>query len=383
MWKLWPLLLATLRQHRLRRLFTVGSIGVAFLLYGLLAAVEHAFTGGVELAGQDRLIATHKTSIIQSLPRSYLTRIRQFAGVRGAASFSWFGGYYQDPKTQLPVFAVDENYFDLYPEIALRRAQLEDWQADRGAVMVGAALAARYGWHVGDLVPLRSNIYRRRDGRAEWPVRVAGLYTRADSDNGGILLHYDYLNEARTFGKDGIGWIIIRLNDPAAGPAIARDIDAMFANSPEETRTSSEKSVTQSFANQLGDIGAIVRFVVGAVFFAMLLVTANTMAQSVRERTPEFAVLKTLGFSDLTVLGFVLAESLLLAAVGGLAGLGLALALTQGLHSTLAQYLPNFRLTGRALASGLVFVVGLGLLSGAWPAWSAMRLRIVDALRRR
>ena len=167
-------------------------------------------------------------------------------------------------------------------------------------------------------MPLRSNIFRRRDGRSEWPVRVAGLYTRADTDNGGILLHYEYLNEARTIGKDGIGWIIIRLNDPAAGPQIARDIDAMFANSPEETRTSSEKSVTQSFANQLGDIGAIVRFVVGAVFFAMLLVTANTMAQSVRERTPEFAVLKTLGFSDLTVLGFVLAESLLLALLGGL-----------------------------------------------------------------
>lgn len=383
MWRLWPLLLATLRRHRLRRLFTIGSIGVAFLLYGLLAAVEHAFTGGVQLAGQDRLITTHKTSIIQSLPSSYLTRIRQFAGVRGAASFSWFGGYYQDPKTQLPVFAVDENYFDLYPEISASHGALEDWRSDRGAAMVGAAVARRYGWHAGDQVPLRSNIFRRKDGRAEWSVRIAGLYTRADSDNGGILLHYDYLNEARTFGRDGIGWIIVRLNDPRSGPAIARDIDLMFANSPEETRTSSEKSVTQSFANQLGDIGAIVRFVVGAVFFAMLLVTANTMAQSVRERTPEFAVLKTLGFSDLTVLGFVLSESMLLALIGGLAGLGLALSLTRGLHATLSQYLPNFRLTSAALATGVLFIIGLGLLSGAWPAIAAMRLRIVDALRRR
>lgn len=383
MWTLWPLLFATLTRHRLRRAFTIGSIAVAFLLYGLLSAVEFAFLGRVELVGQDRLIATHKTSIIESLPRSYLGRVRQFDGVRGAASLTWFGGYFQDPKQALPVFAVDDNYFALYPEIDVAPAALADWQLDRSAALVGSGTMRRYGWQVGDLVPLRSNIFQRTDGRAEWPVRIAGSYARREDDrNDGILLHYEYFNEARSVGRDGIGWMIIRLRDPEAGPGVAHGIDAMFANSPAETRTSSEKSVTQSFANQLGDIGAIIRFVVAAVFFAMLLVTANTMAQSVRERTPEFAVLKTLGFSDAAVLGLVLAESLLLAVAGGAAGLGLALAVTRGLHATLSQFLPNFRLTGAACAVGILYMLLLGLLAGAWPAWSAMRLRIVEALRR-
>ena len=382
MWKLWPLLLATLGRHRLRLAFTVGSIGIAFLLYGLLSAVNHALTGGVEVAGQDRLFTTHKTSIIQSLPRSYLDRVRGFGEVKGAASLSWFGGYYQDPRQQLPVFVVDENYFDLYPEIRLDRRALEDWQADRAAAFVGATVAKQYGWKVGDVVPLRSNIFQRRDGRAEWPVRVAGIYTREDGPQNAILLHYDYLNQARTFGKDTIGWIIIRIRHVDAGAALGREIDAQFENSPEETRTSSEKAVAQSFANQLGDIGAIIRFVVSAVFFAMLLVTANTMAQSVRERTPEFAVLKTLGFADVTVLGFVLAESLLIGLIGGLIGLGLAVLLTRALAPVLAQFLPSFKITTAALYSGLVFMLLLGLLAGVWPAWSAMRLRIVVALRR-
>jgi putative ABC transport system permease protein len=382
MWKLWPLLLATLGRHRLRLAFTVGSISVAFLLYGLLSAVNHALTGGVELAGQDRLITTHKTSIIQSLPRAYLDRVRGYGEVRGAASLSWFGGYYQDARQQLPVFVVDENYFELYPEIRLVRSEFEDWQGDRAAAMVGAGTAAQFGWRVGDVVPLKSNIFVRRDGRAEWPVRIAGIYRRDEGPQNAILLHYDYLNEARTFGKDTIGWIIIRVRHVQSAPELARQIDAQFENSPEETRTASEKAVAQSFANQLGDIGAIIRFVVSAVFFAMLLVTANTMAQSVRERTPEFAVLKTLGFTDATVLGFVLLESVLVALLGGCLGLALAVLIAGALQPVLSQFLPSFRLTATALYTGLGFMVALGVLAGLWPAWSAMRLRIVVALRR-
>ena len=382
MWKLWPLLLSTLGRHRLRLAFTIGSIAVAFLLYGLLAAVNHALTGGVELAGQDRLITTHKTSIIQSLPRAYLDRIRGFGEVRGAASLSWFGGYYQDARQQLPVFVVDENYFDLYPEIRLVRSEFEDWQTDRAAAMVGASTAQQFGWKVGDVVPLKSNIFQRRDGHAEWTVRIAGIYRRDEGPQNAILLHYDFLNQSRTFGKDTIGWIIIRLRHVAAGQALAHEIDAQFENSPEETRTASEKAVAQGFANQLGDIGAIIRFVVSAVFFAMLLVTANTMAQSVRERTPEFAVLKTLGFTDTTVLGFVLVESVLIGLMGGCLGLGLAVLIAGALQPVLSQFLPSFKITIGALYSGVAFMVLLGVLAGVWPAWSAMRLRIVVALRR-
>jgi putative ABC transport system permease protein len=377
-----PLLKSGFGRHRLRLAFTVASIVVAFLLFGLLWAVRSALTSGVEVAGQDRLITTHRTSIIQGLPSSYLGRVRQLGDVRGAASLSWFGGYYQDPRVQLGVFAVDPNYFDLYPELSIPRAQLEDWQSDRAAAIVGPAIAARYGWTVGEIVPLQSNVWRRKDGRAEWPVRIAAIYAQQNGDPNTIFLHYDFLNEARTFAKDEIGWVISRLRDARRGPAVAAEIDAMFANSPEETKTSSEKAVAQSFANQIGDIGAILTFVVSAVFFAMLLVTANTMAQSVRERTPELAVLKTLGFRDGAVLALVLGESVLITLVGGALGLALAVGATGALAPALSAFLPSFAVPREAMVQGLAFMVVLGVAAGLVPALAAMRLQIVTALRR-
>jgi putative ABC transport system permease protein len=377
-----PLLKSGFGRHRIRLAFTVASIVVAFLLFGLLWAVRHALTSGVEVAGQDRLITTHRTSIIQGLPSAYLGRVRQLGDVRGAASLSWFGGYYQDPRVQLGVFAVDANYFDLYPEIAIARPQLEDWQSDRQTAIVGPAIAARYGWRVGDVVPLQSNVWRRTDGRSEWPVRIAAIYSHPNGDPNTIYLHYEFLNEARTFAKDEIGWVIARLRDAARGPAVAAEIDAMFANSPQETKTSSEKAVAQSFANQIGDIGAILTFVVSAVFFAMLLVTANTMAQSVRERTPELAVLKTLGFRDGTVLALVLGESVLITVLGGALGLGLAVLATGALAPALSGFLPSFAVPRQALVHGVAFMLVLGVAAGLVPAVAAMRLQIVAALRR-
>jgi putative ABC transport system permease protein len=376
-----PLLGAALRRHRLRLAFTVASILIAFLLYGLLAAVENALTAGVEVAGQDRLITTHKVSIIQGLPRAYLTRVRGVAGVRRAASLSWFGGTYQSPRNVVVAFSITPNYFDLYRDFTIEPAHLAAWQADRMSAIVGDGIATRYGWKVGEVIPLMSNIYRRKDGASAWPLRIAAIYHSSVQDPNTVFLHYEYFNEGITFGNDQIGWIIEQLDDPTAGPAIAHAIDSMFANSRTETKTSSEKAVAQSFANQIGNIGAILRFVVSAVFFAMLLVTANTMAQSVRERTPEIAVLKTLGFSDRAVLALVLAESLLITLVGGLLGLGIAALATRGLGAALRSFLPFFEIPGSAYAMALAWVVALGVAAGAVPAWSAMRLRIVTALR--
>jgi putative ABC transport system permease protein len=376
-----PLLKSGFGRHRLRLAFTVASIVIAFLLFGLLGAVRHALTAGVEVAGADRLITTHRTSIIQGLPRSYLTRVRQLGDVRGASSLSWFGGYYQDPRVQLGVFAVDPNYFDLYPELEVSRARVEAWQADRTAAIVGPAIAQRYGWRVGDVVPLQSNVWRRSDGRSEWPVRIAGIYAQQNGDPNTIYLHYDFLNEGRSIAKDEIGWVITRLRDAGRGPAVGAEIDAMFANSPQETKTSSEKAVAQSFANQIGDIGAILTFVVSAVFFAMLLVTANTMAQSVRERTPELAVLKTLGFRDGTVLSLVLGEAVLITLLGGLLGLGLAVLAAGALAPALSAFLPQFQAPASAVISGVAFMLLLGIAAGLVPAIAAMRLQIVTALR--
>jgi putative ABC transport system permease protein len=369
-------------RHRLRLAFTIASIVIAFLLFGLLWAVRHALGAGVEVAGADRLITTHKTSIIQGVPRAYLTRVRQLGEVRGASSLSWFGGYYQDPRVQLGVFAVDTNYFELYPEVELRRSQLEDWQSDRATAIVGPAIAERYGWRTGDVVPLQSNVWTRADGRGEWPVRIAGIYAQENGDPNTIFLHYEFLNEGRSFAKDEIGWIITRLRDAGRGPAVAAEIDAMFANSPQETKTSSEKAVAQSFANQIGDIGAILTFVVSAVFFAMLLVTANTMAQSVRERTPELAVLKTLGFRDGAVLAMVLGEAVLITLLGGLLGLALAALAAGALAPALSAFLPLFAVPGAAIVQGVAFMLVLGVAAGLVPAVAAMRLQIVAALRR-
>lgn len=376
-----PLLSASLRRHRLRLAFTVASILIAFLLYGLLAAVENALTAGVEVAGQDRLITTHKVSIIQGLPRAYLTRVRGVAGVRRAESLSWFGGTYQNPRNVVVAFAITPGYFDLYRDFVIDPARLAAWQTDRMSAVVGDGIAARYGWKVGDVVPLMSNIYRRKDGASAWPLRIAAIYHSAVQDPNTVFLHYEYFNEGITFGNDQIGWIIEQLNDATAGPAVARTIDSLFANSRTETKTSSEKAVAQSFANQIGNIGAILRFVVSAVFFAMLLVTANTMAQSVRERTPEIAVLKTLGFTDRAVMALVLAESLLITCTGGLLGLTVAALATRGLGAALRSFLPFFAIPAGAYLTALGWGVALGLLAGAMPARAAMRLRIVTALR--
>jgi putative ABC transport system permease protein len=377
-----PLLGSAFRRHRLRLFFTLASIVVAFMLFGLLAAVRFALTAGVEIAGQDRIITTHKTSIIEPLPRSYLTQIRELGDVRRASSLSWFGGIYRDPRVQLVVFAIDPNYFDLYAQYHLPAAALAEWQADRAAAIVGETLAARYGWKVGETVPLKSNVYRRKDGGGAWPIRIVGIYTSDNEPPNNIFIHYDYLNETVAANRrDQIGWVVSQLKNPAMAPAVSAEIDALFANSRQETKTSTEKAVAQSFANQIGDIGAILTFVVSAVFFAMLLVTANTMAQSVRERTPELAVLKTLGFTNLSVLMLVLLESLLVTGVGGTVGLGLAYAMTAALEPALHAFLPFFTIPASALLTGLLCIVALGFAAGMIPAWQAMRLQIVRALR--
>jgi putative ABC transport system permease protein len=336
----------------------------------------------VDIAGRDRLITTHRTSIIQPLPRAYLGVVRQVAGVQAVASLSWFGGIYQDPRQQLTAFVVDDNYFELYRrEIRLSAAELARWQGERVAVIVGEGIAARYGWKVGDTIPLKSNIYRRKDGGAVWPVHLAAIYHADNADPNTIFLHYDYFNESVSFGRDSIGWVIIQLSDPSAGPRVAAAVDSLFANSRAETKTSSEKAVAQSFANQIGDIGRILDFVISAVFFAMLLVTANTMAQSVRERTAELAVLKTLGFTDRSVLVLVMAEALLLTLIGALIGLGLAALATAALGSSLRSFLPLFSIPPGAYLTALGYAALLGLASGLLPARQAMRLEIVRALR--
>jgi putative ABC transport system permease protein len=380
-----PLVLGTLARKKARTIFTLLSILVAFVLYGYLSAIDLAFSLGVDVLGEDRLVTQNKMSLIQPLPFSYMARMQQIPGVVDVTHGSWFGGIYQDPKNFFAQIAVDaESFLRVYPEFLIPDEQKKAWLADRTGAIVGRKTAERYGWKVGDRIPIQGTIWRKADGSSAWEFTLDGIYVgdKKGVDETQLYFHYKYLDESRALRQGIVGWYILRIDDPPRAPEIAERIDAAFANSDWETYTTTEKAFTQAFANQIGDIGSILRAVMTAVFFTILLVAGNTMAQSVRERTNELGVLKTLGFRDGQILALVLAESLALAACAGVAGLALAwTAITFGGDPT-GGSLAVFYLPRRDLLLGLVWVALLGLAAGSIPALRAMRLTIVDALRR-
>ena len=384
MLKFAPLLIANLRRHLLRTAFTLGSIVVAFLMFGLLEAMRNAFDAGATIAGQDRLLTLHKVSIVQPLPESHRNQIRRVDGVALVSSVTWFGGTYQDERNAIPVFPVDgATYLDIYPEAVLQPGVRERWLAERRGVLVGRAMADRFALKPGQTIPLQSSIWRRADGSNTWEVVVSGIYDVEENkgDTMAMIMHYGYFSEPLGRGKGLVGWYVVKVRDPARAARVAREIDELFANSPYETATSTEKALAQSFANQIGNVGRILTGVVAAVFFTMLLVTANTMAQSVRERTSELAVLKTLGFTATGVTALVMAEALMLTLLGGMAGMMLAFASVEALGATARQYLPVFYIPRQAVLIAILLMIGLGIAAGLLPARRAMRLQIAEALR--
>ncbi len=380
--KFLPLLWKNLFRKKVRTLFTLLSIIVAFVLFSYLAAVRLAFSMGVEVAGADRLMLIHKVSFIQPLPESYQQRIEAASGITEVTHASWFGGIYQDVSNFFAQFAVEpDDWLSMYPEYELSDAERQAWSSNRTGAIAGRQLADRFGWKVGDRIPIQGTIYRTRSGPT-WEFDLDGIYDgEPGTDTTQFFFHYEYLAEANDQGRGFVGWYVIRIDDPARAVEIGAALDDRFANSPYETKTSTEKAFAQSFANQVGNIGAIVTAVLVAVLFTILIVTANTMAQSIRERTSELAVMKTLGFSNSGILMLVLAESLLLAVVGGALGLGLGHVLI-GQGDPTGGFLPAFFVPPRDLVLGCLLVVALGFASGLLPAVQATRLRIVDALRK-
>ena len=381
--KFFPLLWSNLKRKKLRTALTLLSILVAFILFGFLSAIRQALVGGVQLAGADRLIVRQKVSIIQPLPLSYKARIERIPGVAKSTHMSWFGGHYQDSKhffPQMPV--IPEELTDLYPEFLLPADQMEAWKHTRTGAIVGRKTADFFHWKVGDRVPILSSIWLKSDGSQNWEFDVVGIFDGAKkgTDTTQLFFRYDFFDEARQFGKGVVGWYIIRVTDPNNAAEVAKLIDAEFENSASETKTETEGAFTQAFAKQIGNITLIVASILGAVFFTILLVTGNTMSQSVRERTGELGVLKALGFTNGQVLMLVLGESCLLSLLGGVIGLGLALVLTSG--DPTGGRLPLFFLPPRDLVIGLLICIGLGLATGLFPALQAMRLRVADSLRR-
>lgn len=383
--KYFHLIWAALFRKKTRTVLTLVSIVAAFLLFGLLNAVRVAFTSGSNsLAGSQRLVVASRYSIITGLPQALQERIAAVPGVQRVDHSNWFGGIYQDPKNFVFSFAVGEHYLDMYPEIQLSPAQRKAWDADRIGAVVGKPLADRYHWKIGDRVPLQSTIFPQKNGDKTWPFNIDGIYTTSPDAATNLdqifFMHYQYFNEANAFSGNDVGWYVVKLTDPNQADRVAQLIDAISANSDHETKTQTANAFNASFAKQIGNIGLIVVAIMAAVFFTLILLTGNTMSQAVRERIPELAVLKTIGFSSRSVLGLVLAESILLLLIGGVIGVGLAsiVAPMVSKGSGGVIQLPPVGMSN--WVEGIVLMAVIGIVVGALPALRGQRLKIVDAL---
>ena len=384
--KYFHLIWAALFRRKTRTFLTLASILAAFLLFGLLDGIRTSFAQlGQNSNGAQRLQTASRLSFIETLPISLELRIKQIDNIQAVTYANWFGGAYQNPRNQLFTFAVAPNYLDLYPEIDVAQSERDAWARTRTGVLVGDALMKRFGWKVGQKIPLQSTIFPNSDGTLNWSFDIVGTLKAKDKKSAGftegmLLMHYKYFEESTPYVDGDVGWYVSRVSDVRRSDAAAKAIDALSMNSPHETKTMSEQAAMASQLKQMADIGLIVGSIMGAVFFTLLLLTGNTMAQAVRERTSELAVLKTIGFTSTSVLGMVLAESILLVVLGGALGLGLA-ALIGPIVSAVSGgviSLPPIGLQSWMLGLGLM--VAIGLLVGALPALRAMRLNIVDAL---
>jgi putative ABC transport system permease protein len=382
-----PLVWANLRRRKLRLALTFASILIAFLLFGLLESVRTSMVEGVNMAGADRLVLRNKAGLTAPLPLAYYEKIKTVDGVRAVASQSWFGAEFrtpQNPKEAFPLFATQPGpLLEVQPDLKLSPEEQKAWLQDRQALIVGKLLAQKFGWKLGDHVPIRSQYLRKTDGTDTWQFNIVSVFeTGQPFLDGAAYMNFDYFNESLAFAKDNIGSASIRVTDAGRAASIAKKLDAMFANSDFETETATEREWIKHWIDQIGDMTVIVTSVTLAVFFTMLLVIANRMAQSVRERTNEIGVMKTLGFGATLIVMLVLLESLMLTLTAGLAGMGLAKLLSLGLAPVLKGNLPGFALPGHTFGTAILLMIAFALVAGLWPSLMAMRLKVVDALRR-
>ena len=374
---------AQLFRSRTRTLLTLLSVVTAFLLFGMLDSVRVAFNSGGSVDGANRLVTTSRLSITQSLPVRLEQQIRTVPGVKDVTYAMWFGGIYQDPKNFFPSFSVAPNYFDVYTNLQLPPDQVKAFQDTRTGAVVGETLAKEFGWKIGDTIPLQATIFPRQ-GSNDWPLQLVGIFRSKDraaasGEERQLVMNWTYFDESNDYIKGQVSWYTVALDNANQASRVAQAIDALSMNSDRETKSQTESAFQQSFAKQFADIGLIVTSIMGAVFFTLLLLTGNTMAQAVRERIPELAILKTLGFKDGLVLVLVLVESVLLVGLGGVIGMGLARVILPGLASKAQGMLPA-TIPLQTWIVGAVLIVLIGLVVGVLPALRAKRLKIVDAL---
>jgi putative ABC transport system permease protein len=379
------LIYKNLTRKKMRLFLTTFAIFIAFLIFGAVMTLRSALNSGVEMSADNRLVVVHKTSFTNPLPYAYVNKVKVLDGVKDVTHANWFGGYYQEPRNQVVTLAVDpETYMTVYPELVVEPAQLATWFATQSGILVGERLAKANNWQVGDQIALSSNIFSRKTGGQTWDFTVSGIFqgNEAKVDTGYVLIHYKYFNETQSWGGDSIGWLILTTTDAALNEQVANEIDTNFANSNNETDTSTEQAFNKAFIEQIGNIGLIIFGVVFMAFFTILIVVGNTMVLAIRERTNEIAVLKTLGFESKRIFKMVLAESCLLAFLGGLLGLGAAYLIVTGAAEQMARFLPNLVLDQNIVLQALGYMLLLGLVTGMAPAIAALRLNIVTAFSR-
>ena len=373
-------------RKKLRAILMIVSILIAFAIFGVLASFERAFNAGQDRAAADRLVVVNKINFTQPLPISYYNRVAAIDGVREVSHLNWFGGYYQDPRNFLIVMAVEpESYMKLYDsDFVIAPEARSAFIRERTGALVGERMMAKWGWKVGDHIPISSNIFSQKNGSHTWDFTIVGSFAgrTPQNDTNIMLLQYAYFDETRSFGKDQIGWLALRTASSAMNDQVTKAIDQMFANSPYETATDTEKAFNKAFAAQLGNIALIVGLVVGAAFVTILMIVGNTMVMTVRERTREIGVLKTLGFSGGRILRMVLGESILLALIGGLPGLAIAFILIANMRESLMTFVPTLALPPDIAAAAVGLMLTLGILTGVVPALNAMRMKIAAALGR-
>ncbi|HEY7460839.1 MAG TPA: FtsX-like permease family protein [Gemmatimonadota bacterium] len=371
------LIWANLTRNKRRTILTILSVAVALFLFATLRSVLTTLDAAVKVGSETRLITRNAISLVFPLPQSYTERLRAVDGVEGVSWANWFGGVYRDPQDFFASFAVDaDTYFALYPEMQVPPDEMRAFMGERTAAMVGGDLMKRYGWKVGDSVTLRGTIFP-----GDWPFTIRAVYhpTTPYIDESSFLFHWDYLYE-RSERQADPGWYVLKLSNPDLAPTVAEKIDDMFRNSSAATKTSTERAFQASFIGMYGNIGFFLGAIGLAVFFAILLVAANTMMMAARERTTEYAVLKALGYGDKLLFGFVLAEAALVTLVGGALGV-FGAKLFFGSTTFLDAFFPGFGVTWPTIALGLAIAVAIGLLAGLIPALRAARLPVVQALR--
>jgi putative ABC transport system permease protein len=380
-----PLILAALRRRPARTVLTMISVAVAFLLYGLLDGVTASFDNAIDrLTDASRLRTASRISVVAGLPLAHRARIERVAGVRAVGVWNYFGGYYREPANSIDAAAVDVDRLATLIDVIVSDEALEAMRRTPTGALIGPELVARYGWKVGERVTLKTRTWTRKDGSNDWELDIVGVYALpagAFPANGNFWINYDYFDEARASGNGTVTGFTTKIDDAAHAAGISDEIDRLFANSSDETLTQSETEFIHAQVNRIGNINYIVGSIIGAVLFALLFVTGNTMMQSIRERIPELAVLKTYGFGDATVATLVIAESAALCVSAALLGLGVAAGIFPSVFD--AMGIAPLPLEPIVLVSGVACAFAVAALSAAPPLWRARRLTIVDALARR